>query len=330
VAVTALWNRTRSRAEELADTLDWPNVEIYDDWRDLIERGQVDIVSIATAPTVRLEPFAAALAQQRHVLVEKPLSLGLPEAQEMASLARQAQTVTAISLNWRYSPACQTTWRAMRDGQVGRLLDTRTEWRGRTSLGSRPWSTGGALREAGSHEFDRIRFLTGWRFKRVVCSLTGAHAEGSIPSDTAAFVTAEMSDQRLGSLRLSMTPGEPDRRITVSGEEGTITMSADWVALRQGDATMTLSNEVRVFRQRADDADPVSLEIAESDRQPPDILSGQHTWNRLIADFVTAVRRGDVQHQSVPHLPHVSDGLAAQEVIAACELSHAERRWVDL
>jgi predicted dehydrogenase len=72
------------------------------------------------------------------------------------------------------------------------------------------------------------------------------------------------------------------------------------------------------------------LEIAESDRQPPDILSGQHTWNRLIADFVSAVRRGDVQHQSVPHLPHVSDGLATQEVIAACELSHAERRWVDL
>jgi len=248
----------------------------------------------------------------------------------MASLARQAQTVTAISLNWRYSPACQTTWRAIREGQIGRLLDIRTEWRGRSSPRLAPWSTGGALREAGSHEFDRARFLTGWDFKRAVCSLTGAGAAGTVPADTSAFVTAEMSDRRLGSLRLSMTPGEPERRITLCGEEGTLALSAEWVTIGQGDATMTLSNEVRVFRQRADDADPVSLEIAESDRQPPDVLSGQHTWNRLIADFVSAVRRGDVQHQSVPHLPHVSDGLATQEVIAACELSHAERRWVDL
>ena len=141
------------------------------------------------------------------------------------------------------------------------------------------------------------------------------------------------TDQGLAAFRLTLTPGEPERRITICGEEGTLILSSDWVTLRQGeddDRTMTLSNEVNVFRQRADDADPVRLEIGASDRQPPALLSGQHTWNRLIADFVTAVRRGDVRHESVPHLPHVSDGLAAQEVISACELSHAERRWVDL
>ena len=116
VAVTGLWNRTRSRAEKLAATLDGPNIEIYQDWRELIERGGVDIISITADPVVRQGPFAEALAQQRHVLVEKPLALDLPEAREMASLARQARTVTAISFNWRYSPGCQTTWRAIREG----------------------------------------------------------------------------------------------------------------------------------------------------------------------------------------------------------------------
>ena len=341
VAVTGLWNRTRSRAEELAAELGRPNIQVYDDWRDLIELGRVDIISIAAAPIVRREPLAAALARQRHVLVEKPLSLGLPEAQEMAALARQARTVTAISFNWRYSPGCQTIWRAIREGQIGRLLDTHTEWRLRCSPLFKPWSeVGGTLREAGSHEFDRVRFLTGWHFKRLVCSLrppleqrTGVHAEHPVPSDASAFVLAEMSDQGLGAFRLTITPGEPERRITICGEEGTLILSNEWVTVRQDgdkDRTATLSNETRVFRRRADDADPVRLEIAESDRQPPAALSGQHTWNRLIADFVTAVRRGDILHEHVPHLPHISDGLAAQEVISACELSHAERRWVDL
>ena len=341
VAVTALWNRTRSRAEELAATLDEPNIQVYADWRDLIERGGVDIISITADPVVRQGPFAEALAQQRHVLVEKPLSLDLPEGQEMASLARQARTVTAISFNWRYSPGCQTSWRAIREGQIGRVLDIRTEWRMRDSPALRPWSqVGGSLREVGSHEFDRVRFLTGWSFRRVVCSLrsapesqAGAAKEKSIPADTSAFVLTDMTDQGLAAFRFTLTPGEPERRITICGEEGTLILSSDWVTLPQGgdkDGTMTLSNEVNVFRQRADDTDPVRLEIGASDRQPPALLSGQHTWNRLIADFVTAVRRGDLRHESVPHLPHVSDGLAAQEVISACELSHAEQRWVDV
>ena len=140
VAVTGLWNRTRSRAEQLAATLNQPNLQVYDDWRDLIQRGQVDVISIAADPIVRLEPFAEALSQARHVLVEKPLAIGLPEAQEMAYLARQAHTVTAISFNWRYSPACQTGLRSIRESRIGQLRDIRTEWRLRSSPLLQHWS----------------------------------------------------------------------------------------------------------------------------------------------------------------------------------------------
>lgn len=56
----------------------------------------------------------------------------------------------------------------------------------------------------------------------------------------------------------------------------------------------------------------------------------QHVWNRLIADFCTAIRRGDVAHSSVPNLPTLVDGLRAQEMIAAALLAEKERRWVDI
>ena len=344
VAVTALWNRTYSRAERLAAVLARPDIKIFVDWRDLLERGQVDIISITTDPMARKGPFAEALAQNRHVLVEKPLALGLSEAKEMASLARQSRTVTAVSFNWRYSPAYQTSWRAIQEGQIGRLLDIRTVWRMRYNppfSSGRSWSEmSGALREAGSHEFDRVRFLTGWNFKSVVCSLRSARerrtdvsVDNPTPSDTSALVMAEMSDRGLGVIQLTITAGSPERQITIGGEEGTLALSSEWVTLQQkeeGNRTLTLSNEIHVLRQRADESAPVKLAIEQSDWQPPTVQSGQHTWNRLIADFVTAVRRGDITHESVPHLAHISDGLAAQQVISACELSHAERRWVDV
>ena len=343
VAVTALWNRTYSRAERLAAALAQPDLKIFLDWKELIHRADIDIISITTDPTIRQGPFAEGLTQNRHVLVEKPLALSLSEAKEMASLARQSRTVTAVSFNWRYSPACQTSWRAIHEGQIGRLIDIRTVWRMRYNppFGcGRSWSEmSGALREAGSHEFDRARFLTGWDFNSVVCSLrfpqeprTG-ETDNPMSSDTSALVMAEMSDRGLGVIQLTITAGSPERQITIGGEEGTLALSSEWVTLQQkeeGNRTLTLGNEIHVLRQRADESAPVKLEIEQSDWQPPTVQSGQHTWNRLIADFVTAVRRGDITHESVPHLAHISDGLAAQQVISACELSHAERRWVDV
>ena len=344
VAVTALWNRTYSRAERLAVALARPDIKIFADWRDLIQCGDVDIISITTDPAFRQAPFTEGLAHNRHVLVEKPLALGLSEAKEMASLARNARTVTAVSFNWRYSPGCQTCWRAIQEGQIGRLLDIRTVWRMRYNplfSAGRSWSEmSGTLREAGSHEFDRVRFLSGWNFKGVVCSLKSSSessanvsVDNPIPSDTSAVVMTEMSDQGLGVIQLAITAGGPERNITIGGEEGTLTLSSDWVALQHeegGNKMRTLSNEVHVLRQSADESAPVRLEIEQSDQQTPTVQSGQHTWNRLIADFVTAVRRSDIKHESVPHLPHISDGLAAQQVISACELSHTERRWVSL
>ena len=343
VAVTALWNRTYSRAERLASALSRPDVKIFVDWRDLIRCEDVDIISITTDPEFRQAAFTEGLAQNRHVLVEKPLAMGLSEAKEMASLARNACTVTAVSFNWRYSPGCQTSWRAIQEGQIGGLMDIRMVWRMRysPSFGTgRSWSEmSGALREAGSHEFDRVRFLTGWDFKRVVCSLRFPQearttvSDNSTLSDTSASVITEMSGTGVGVLQLAITAGIPERQVMIGGENGTLALSSEWVTRRQKEESKgwrILSNEVQVLRQRADESAPVSMEIKESDRQPESVQSGQHTWNRLIADFVTAVRHGDIKHQCVPHLAHISDGLAAQQVISACELSHAERRWVDL
>ena len=148
-----------------------------------------------------------------------------------------------------------------------------------------------------------------------------------------ASVLAEMSEGAVGNLRLTITPGEPERRIVLGGVEGTLTLASQWVTVprdQDSQRRMKLCNELQVVRQRSQDKDPVLLAVADSDRQPAGILSGQHTWNRLIADFVSAVRNQDRRHASVPHLPHISDGLAAQRLIQACELSHAEGRWIEL
>jgi predicted dehydrogenase len=83
-----------------------------------------------------------------------------------------------------------------------------------------------------------------------------------------------------------------------------------------------------VVRQRQDEDAPRTLTNAPTDQLPQLGELLQHTWNRLITDFIAAVRDGDLAHRDHPHLPTLTDGLRTEEVIAAARQSSSERRWV--
>ena len=53
----------------------------------------------------------------------------------------------------------------------------------------------------------------------------------------------------------------------------------------------------------------------------------RHTWNRLIEDFIVAVRNDDKDHGSYPSVPTLTDGLPTEEVIDATRQSRSTGRW---
>jgi hypothetical protein len=69
----------------------------------------------------------------------------------------------------------------------------------------------------------------------------------------------------------------------------------------------------------------LTLAIPASDQAPAGTDLMQHIWNRLIADFVKAIRRGDAAHRSAPHLPSLTDGLRGEEIIAAARARQMRR-----
>ncbi|MBP8292403.1 MAG: Gfo/Idh/MocA family oxidoreductase [Caldilineaceae bacterium] len=325
VAVTALWSRSRASAAALAVHLQQSGLQVYDHWQDLIEQGEVDVISVATPPMLRREPVEMALSRGRHLLVEKPMSVGVADAQAMVTAAGAAQTVTATCFNWRYAPAYQVAWRAVREGQIGALRDVRTEWRIRATTRdffvARPWMTrmdiaNGSLGEGLAHDFDKARFLTGSEFTRMVSRITPVTIKQDgdylIDGGRSAHL-AELTGGVLGGFYMTPTAGQDEWRLTLIGDEGSLLIT---------DAGQ------HITRQRADDDQPVALAIPASDQAPAGTDLMQHIWNRLITDFVQAIRRGDVAHRSVPHLPTLTDGLRSEEIIAAARASDASGCWV--
>lgn len=324
VEVAALWSRTQARAESLADKLEYPHPAVYEDWRTLISGGHCDVISIAAAPLLRSEPLLAALAQGCHVLVEKPLSVGPAEAMVMCEAADAARTVTACCFNWRYAPAVQTAWKAIRSDQIGAVRDLRTEWYlrvGSEFLARTPWAldldlTNGSLGEGLSHDFDKARYLSGADFLSVVSTVTDVTVKQDddfLVAGGRSMHLAELSAGILAQFCFSITAGEDRWSLSIIGDEGSL-----WIP----DAGTT------VIRQRHDEPEPDEMSIASVDQQTtsPDLL--QHTWNRLIEDFVCAIRDHDQRHERRPSLPHLTDGLHSEQIISAVRRSSSERRWV--
>ncbi|MBI1299957.1 hypothetical protein GC175_33960 [bacterium] len=327
VEVTALWSRTRATAEALAGRLNQPGLRVYDDWQDLIEQSKVDVISIATPPMLHRAPAVAALAQGCHVLVEKPISVGYVDARAIIHAAQAAKTVTATCFNWRYAPAIQVALRTVLDGQIGAIRDVRSHWHfrmiTRDFAAARPWVgrmdiANGALGEGLSHDFDKARFLTGSEFKQIVSRITPMtiKQDGDYLMDGGRSLHLVAFDNgALGDFFITPTAGENDWHFSLLGDEGSL--------------AVTHAGE-RVTCQRAIDDKPKVLAIPESDQVPPGVAVIQHTWNLLIAEFVHAIRHGDTQHRSVPHLPTLIDGLRAEEIVAAARASDASGMWVSV
>jgi predicted dehydrogenase len=80
-------------------------------------------------------------------------------------------------------------------------------------------------------------------------------------------------------------------------------------------------------RQRHDDDEPIELEIASADKVVLSTDLQQHTWNRLIEDFIGAVRNDDKDHENYPSLATLNDALRTEEVINAARRSSSTGRW---
>ena len=89
-----------ARARKIAD--EW-QVESTADWRSLV--GRVDAVSLAVPTESHCEIACALLAAGIHVLVEKPISRTLAEADQMIAAARSGDAILQVGHGERFNPA---------------------------------------------------------------------------------------------------------------------------------------------------------------------------------------------------------------------------------
>lgn len=92
------------------------------DAEELANRDDVDIVYIATPPSLHHTQAMAALKAGKHVVCEKPLAVSLEEADEMVAMAKEKDLLLVANLMQRYNPLADKVRELIESKALGEVL----------------------------------------------------------------------------------------------------------------------------------------------------------------------------------------------------------------
>jgi predicted dehydrogenase len=121
--------------------------QCYSDYRQLLEREDVEVVSLAAPPSTHLQVISDAAGAGKHIVCEKPFALSLADADTMIETCERAGVVLASYHNYLYYFEHRLATSVIEEGTIGEVVATEI-----SGLGSRTWrGTDG--------------FRPGWRFE---------------------------------------------------------------------------------------------------------------------------------------------------------------------
>lgn len=202
--------------------------ESYTDYRELLKRADIDIVSICTPSGLHSEAAVAAAKAGKHVIVEKPLDVTLPKIDAMIEACERNRVKLNCIFNNRYREGNLFLKHAIDAGRFGRLINANAmiRWyREPDYYAKSPWhgswalDGGGALMNQSIHYVDLLLWLAG----RVesLSAYTGTLLHKCMETEDTAVASLRFQSGALGAIiaTTSTYPGYP-AEIQITGERG--------------------------------------------------------------------------------------------------------------
>ena len=154
-----------NRAKKIAGN---KNIKVFQDWRQLLEIKEIDIIMIATPHNQLSRILLQAYKKKKHILIEKPASKNLKEITKVISKVKNNRIKIRVGFNHRYHPSIIKALEIIKLGIIGKPMYLRAryghggrlgyekEWRAKPSV-----SGGGELIDQGSHLIDLSRLFLG-------------------------------------------------------------------------------------------------------------------------------------------------------------------------
>ena len=292
--LVAVASRDAAKAAEFAAQY---GVEGVGSYRALVERDDIDIVTICTPSGAHLEPTIMAAEHGKHVLCEKPLEVTLPRLDRMIEVCRRRRVLLGGIFPSRTSEVYQRIKKAVDAGRLGRITLGSAYvkwWRPQSYYDSAAWrgtqklDGGGCLMNQGIHTIDLLQWFMGPAVE--VRAFTARLAHTRIEVEDAAAAAIRFKNGALGVIEgaTSAWPGHA-KRIELCGDQG-------GVATREDDlvtwtfAKAAKSDAALLARLGARDtgkggaADPKAISFVGHQRQFEDFVAALRTGRAPMVD----------------------------------------------
>ncbi|WP_159517414.1 Gfo/Idh/MocA family oxidoreductase [Sunxiuqinia indica] len=158
----SILERTKSLSEK-----DYPESTIIRSFEELIAQDEVDLVIINTPDNLHYSMCKQALEAGKHVVVEKPFTQEVEQANELIKLAKDKNRILSVYQNRRWDNDFLTVKKILKEGIVGRLAEFESHFdRYRNFIQEGTWKEEGDKRHGvlfnlGSHMIDQVVQLFG-------------------------------------------------------------------------------------------------------------------------------------------------------------------------
>jgi predicted dehydrogenase len=140
--------------------------KIYPHYAAMLADPQIHILSIATPNHLHAQQAVQAAQAGKHILIEKPPALNLPDLYNMQRAVSSARVKTVVSYVLRWNPLVQTLKSYIQSGALGRIFFSQVDYWHNSGRAKIPghWTTrretgGSAFLTGGNHAVDAIRWL---------------------------------------------------------------------------------------------------------------------------------------------------------------------------
>ncbi|MBM3241936.1 Gfo/Idh/MocA family oxidoreductase [Candidatus Poribacteria bacterium] len=139
---------------------DFPAVDIYTTMHEMLNRDDIDMVSVVTHHNTHASIVVECLNAGKHVVVEKPMCIRIAEATEMIETAKKVNRTLAVFHNRRHDGNVRAIKEVIEQGKIGDVFHIELSacgygrpgnwWRSQKEI------SGGVLYDWGSHAIDWV------------------------------------------------------------------------------------------------------------------------------------------------------------------------------
>ena len=331
--------RTEETVRAMKEKWEWE--EYATDWKQVVQRTDIDIVDVATPNDTHVPIVIAAAEQGKHILCEKPLGMNVSECREAVNAVNKAGVLHMIWHNYRKSPSLTLAKQLIDEERLGEIYHVRAEflqgwltdpeyplaWRLRKEK-----SGSGTHGDICVHIIDAARYLVG-EIREVVGMLETFIKERPLPEDPKHKGTVTVDDMSAFLCRFEngaagvfeatrfATGRKARNRIEVNGSRGSLVWNTENL------------NELLFFSK--DDPGHIQgfrrIPVTEREHPymkgywPPGHAIGyEHTFINELVDFAEAY-----SSDKMP-TPNLEDGLRNQMVLEAVLKSAAKGTWIKI